>query len=230
MRRMQGFIRARPPNVQSGKRLGSTVRPLGWPRVVDGRGRSDQFRVITKRFSLGLVPLLLTIAALAGPTTASASTDCPNADLVPTVDNGPELRTATLCLLNEERASRGLKPLKSSTALRRAAQKHSLLMVRERFFDHVSPNGSTLLNRVKRGTSYLRGALNFTLGENIAWGSGHLATPQQTVETWMNSAPHRRNILNRRFRHVGVGVAMGAPEDGIGDAAATYTTDFGTRA
>ena len=158
-----------------------------------------------------------------------ASTNCLDADRTPTVDNAVALRNATLCLLNEERASRGLKPLKANTALRRAAQKHSRRMVQEGFFDHVSPGGSTLISRVKRGTSYLSGALKWSLGENIAWGCGHLATPGETVEGWMGSAGHRRNILNRRFHHIGIGVAIGAPEDATGGPAATYTTDFGSR-
>ena len=45
----------------------------------------------------------------------------------------------------------------------------------------------------------------------------------------MESAGHRANILNRRFRHIGIGVVLGAPEDAQGMPAATYTTDFGHR-
>jgi uncharacterized protein YkwD len=103
------------------------------------------------------------------------------------------------------------------------------MMVRENFFDHVSPGGSTLLSRVRRGTRYLRGVRNFTLGENIAWGSGDYATPAETVKGWMESAGHRANILNRGFRHIGVGVMLGAPADDQGMPSATYTTDFGHR-
>jgi len=141
-----------------------------------------------------------------------------------------QLHDATLCLINNERTSRGLKALKPSPQLRKAAEKHSQSMVRNRFFDHVSPTGSTLLSRVRRLTGYLRGARNYALGENIAWGTGEYSSPRETVQNWMDSAGHRRNILNRRFRHIGVGVALGAPEDAQGMPAATYTTDFGFRA
>jgi uncharacterized protein YkwD len=102
-------------------------------------------------------------------------------------------------------------------------------MVRQRFFDHVSPGGSTLLRRVRRGTGYLQSVHAFALGENIAWGSGEYATPAETMDGWMHSSGHRHNILNRRFRHVGIGVALGAPEDAQGMPAATYTVDFGFR-
>ncbi len=183
----------------------------------------------TRNLSRGLLPALLAVVALVVPNAASAATSCADADLVPSTDNGVALRTATLCLLNEERASAGLKPLVSNTHLRRAAQKHSLQMVRESFFDHVSPAGSTLVSRVRRGTAYLSGALNFLLGENIAFGSGDLATPANTVKGWMEFPVHRKNILNRRFRHIGIGIAMGAPGIDGGGPAATYTTNFGSR-
>jgi len=44
----------------------------------------------------------------------------------------------------------------------------------------------------------------------------------------MRSSGHRRNILNARFRDIGIGVVAGAPARVLG-AAATYTTDFGFR-
>jgi uncharacterized protein YkwD len=131
---------------------------------------------------------MVSVLALAAPAAASAGTSCANADLQPTRDNLPVIRDATLCLLNAERTSRGLKKLKSSPQLRRSAQRFSAMMVQQNFFDHVSPGGSTLLSRVRRGTDYLSGALNYALGENIAWGSGHYATPWETVDGWMNSS------------------------------------------
>ena len=45
----------------------------------------------------------------------------------------------------------------------------------------------------------------------------------------MDSPGHKANILNRRFRHIGVGVVLGAPADDQGMPSATYTTDFGRR-
>ena len=64
------------------------------------------------------------------------------------------------------------------------------------------------------------------LGENLAWGTGALATPRSIMQAWMNSAGHRQNILNREFREFGVGVAAGNPSarDGLG---ATYANEFG---
>jgi uncharacterized protein YkwD len=46
------------------------------------------------------------------------------------------------------------------------------------------------------------------------------------VRAWMDSPGHRTNILNRRFRDIGIGIVVGTPS---GPGGATYTTDFGTR-
>jgi uncharacterized protein YkwD len=56
--------------------------------------------------------------------------------------------------------------------------------------------------------------------------SGSLATPRAIVHAGMHSA-HRRNILQRRFRVVGVGVKRGTPVAAPGDGI-TYTTDVGS--
>ena len=177
-----------------------------------------------------LVALLLACLALALPASASAAR-CDNDDMLPVAGNFDKVRSTTLCLLNAERTSRGLGRLRSDRQLAKAARRFSAHMVRERFFGHVSPAGSTLSSRVRGGTSYLRGPVRtWSLGENLAWGAGELATPRNIVRGWMESRGHRANILDGRFRHVGIGVVTGAPADTRGQAAATYTTDFGFRA
>lgn len=177
-----------------------------------------------------LPPALLTCIALALPASASAAAPCANADIMPGAANIASVKNATLCLLNTQRTSRGLSRLSPDRQLAKAAGRHSATMVSQRFFGHVSPAGSTLSSRVRGGTSYLRGSIrSWSLGENLAWGSGTRATPRKIVRSWMNSPGHRRNILDRRFRHIGIGVATGAPGAVAGRPAATYTTNFGTR-
>jgi uncharacterized protein YkwD len=184
--------------------------------------------MISRTLRYGLLPTVIAWAALVLPAATPAAT-CPGADVIPAPENALALRGATLCLINEERAMRGVRPLAPNPQLDKAAQRYTVMMVRESFFDHVSPEGSTLLSRVRRGTRYLKGARRYSLGENIAWGSSTYATPRETVRGWMESSGHRANILNRRFRHIGIGIVPGAPEDAQGMPAATYTTDFGQR-
>jgi uncharacterized protein YkwD len=197
---------------------------------LDARWPADQSAVTFWTLRSSLIAVVLISLPLALPAAAPAAAPCAGADLMPTSDNVPQMRQAVLCLLNVQRRSHGLSPLAESPQLRKSAQGFSRTMVRESFFDHTSPGGSTLLSRVRGGTVYLQDARTWALGENIAWGSGEYATPGETVSAWMESAGHRHNILNRRFRHVGIGIALGAPADAQGMPAATYTTDFGFRA
>jgi uncharacterized protein YkwD len=95
----------------------------------------------------------------------------------------------------------------------------------------VSPSGETLTERIKDDTRYLAQARGWEIGENLAWGTGTLATPSQIVAGWMASPPHRANILNAGFREMGMGIALGAPVAGATAAsgAATYANQFGRR-
>ena len=172
-----------------------------------------------------VVSLIVASLCLAAP--AAANAECAGADLRPTAENLPQVRSAVRCLLNQERASRGLRKLRANAKLRRAAEKHSANMNANNFFDHVSPAGTTPVERVK-AAGYLTGADSWAVGENIAWGEQRLSTPAEIMQSWMGSSAHKANILNRRFRHVGIGVAVGAPIGGAGGA--TYTTAFGKRA
>lgn len=171
----------------------------------------------------------LTLAAVPAPTVAAA--DCAGADDSPATIELAAARQATLCLLNQERASRELPKLRENTELRGTAQSYARLMVRERFFDHVSPGGSTMLQRIKRGTDYLAQGSSWAVGENLAWGAGGAETPRRIVQAWMRSPGHKRNILDRRFRDLGIGIAEGAPTNDVSasSGASTYATTFGRR-
>ena len=147
---------------------------------------------------------------------------CASTSANPSRSNLRRMSAAILCLLNAERRSKGLAPVHGNRKLRRAAHGWASRMVAARFFAHESGN-STLQSRVKK-TGYVRG--NWVLGENIAWGSGGLATPRAIVNGWMNSPAHRANILYGRFRDIGIGIRLGAPGANL-SGGATYVTDFG---
>jgi uncharacterized protein YkwD len=132
---------------------------------------------------------------------------------------------ATLCVLNAARERRNLRPLRLNRKLGAAARRHSRAMARKRFFSHTSPSGATFVDRIRR-TGYLRGARSWHIGENIAYGGGSQSAPRAIGTAWMNSAPHRANILSPSFSAIGIGIAVGTP---FGDGGATYTTDFGRR-
>src|SRR5215210_3321978 len=136
-----------------------------------------------------------------------------------------KLALATVCLLNKQRRAHGMRPLRMSRRLALAARGHSAEMAQAKYFSHNSRSGASFLDRIRRA-GYLRRAQRWSVGENIAWGTGHLSTPRSIVRAWMQSPGHRANILQRSFRHIGIGLSLGAPVHVAGRAAATYTTDF----
>lgn len=175
--------------------------------------------------------LIIATALAAGLSTASpaaAASGCADASAAPGTVSPAAIKAATLCLLNEERATAGLRPLTEHRKLEQAASRFSQEMVTKRFFDHVSPSGSTLTSRVKK-VRYTKGARSWSIGENIAWGTGGKATPAAIVQAWMESPGHKRNILDGKFREIGIGVVSGAPVATASSVGATYTTDFGYR-
>ncbi len=150
--------------------------------------------------------------------------ECANADLVPSAGNEPAIRAAILCLHNQIRAARGLPLLPDNAKLRRAAVGHSSDMVTRGFFDHTTPNGVTMVRRIM-ATRYASRNVAWAIGENLAWGTGTLATPRQIMRAWMNSPGHRANVVKRAYREIGIGVVAGTPN--AGRQGATYTADFG---
>lgn len=149
---------------------------------------------------------------------------CQGTDLQPVGSDLPVVRRAILCLLNHERADRGLTTLRIDRRLDAASVEHSADMVRRRYFDHVTPGGQDVVDRL-REVGYVDSRHAWHVGENIAWGTGDLATAAQIVDAWMHSPGHRANILDPDYREIGIGVELGNPQTGGGGA--TYTTDFG---
>jgi len=174
----------------------------------------------------GIFPLLLliaTVAATGGPAMAAtvcASTDGPTANA-----SAATLGNSALCLVNQERSSRGLRPLRANRHLAKAARKHAHDMVARGYFSHDTEGGGSFVDRIRKA-GYVPPRVLPSLGEDLAWGSGTLGTPRQIVQSWMESPGHRANILNPRFREAGMGVAFGDP--GAGMDGVTYALDFGS--
>jgi uncharacterized protein YkwD len=183
--------------------------------------------VRTRFRPLLIVAPLALAATLAVPSAASAK-PCKHATAKPGTASERALRTATRCLLNKKRREHRLRRLNGNGRLHRAANRHGADMARFDYFSHTSRSGASFLDRIRR-TGYLRRSHRWSVGENIAWGTGELSTPRSIVRAWMRSPGHRANILSPRFREIGIGISFGAPVLASAGPAATYTTDFGVR-
>jgi uncharacterized protein YkwD len=168
---------------------------------------------------------LLLLPLLNGGSAQAAG--CANAYAMPGEITYAEAKDAVLCLVNKRRRAHGIAGLRGNPDLRSAARRHTADMVGRGYFSHVAPGGVDLVDRVRR-TGYLDGSRSWGVGENIAWGTGSYGTPARIVQSWMNSPGHRANILNRRFREIGIGIVPGSPANASATGG-TYTTDFGYR-
>ncbi len=162
------------------------------------------------------------------PVEAHVAATCPNANLTPQPGNIGLVRAAVLCLIDQERERHGESALQPNAKLARAAEGHSREMAAEDYFSHVAPDGETPLQRMRASGYIANPQVGYVVGENIAWGTLWLATPQAIVDAWMASPGHRANILDAAYRETGVGVAPHPPASlAVGQAGAIYTQDFG---
>lgn len=122
-----------------------------------------------------------------------------------TPSNIADMRADVLKLLNAERADAGLSALRLSSKLNTAAQGHACDNARRRSVSHTSSDGGTLKSRLRAVGYSFRAA-----AENTGRGFG---TAARAVEFWLASSGHRRNILLRRARDVGLGIAVSSAPD-----------------
>jgi len=183
--------------------------------------------VAPARLLLAFALVVCVTLIVAAPAGAKRKAPCADAHVTPDATNLDAVGSAVLCLHNRARSARGLPTLKVHVQLRAAAEEHAVHMVEASFFSHDEPGGADMVARVL-GTGYAKGA-GWSLGENIAYGTGDAATAAEIHRSWMRSPGHRANILRRQFREVGIGVAVGAPVAAQDGVAATYTADFGVR-
>ncbi|MGG1660602.1 CAP-associated domain-containing protein [Brevibacillus sp. NRS-1366] len=117
-------------------------------------------------------------------------------------------------LLNVARTRAKLPILSWDEKVATVARSHSNDMAQNNYFNHTSPTTGSPFNRLQHA-----GILFGYAGENIAYGQ------LDGIEVhigWMNSAGHRQNLLNDKFKQLGVGVVFkeGRPY---------YTQNFVTR-
>jgi uncharacterized protein YkwD len=167
----------------------------------------------------GLLVGLATVAALAGGAavaTAAGADTAPGAATAPGADttdgsggadgsgqrlsDGPEMQQSVLSLVNAARRDAGCPALSVDRRLVEAARGHAEDMASNGYFAHESPWGEGAGDRVSdTGYDWKRYA------ENIARGQD---SPYEVVNGWLNSPPHRENILDCRLAEVGVGLAF----------------------
>ncbi|KMM38796.1 SafA/ExsA family spore coat assembly protein [Guptibacillus hwajinpoensis] len=161
----------------------------------------DTLWKISKRYKIGLTEII------------NANPQFNNPDLiypgdrvnVPTgntsINKSKDIGQQVMDLTNQERAKNGLSPLTWNWEVARVARYKSADMRDKNYFSHQSPTYGSPFTMLKNfGVSYR------SAGENIAAGQ---STAEEVVQAWMNSAGHRKNILNPGYTQIGVGYVSG---------------------
>jgi uncharacterized protein YkwD len=136
--------------------------------------------------SLFVAPLLAALAVVpvavpAGPTGATA------------------IEAEIIRLTNVERQKAGVPPLRQNATIAAIAANYAAMMARLQKMDHHLDGGDAGGRLTHAGYRWS------WWGENIAWNQ---ADANAVVQAWMNSPPHRQNLLNPNFTEIGVGVAF----------------------
>jgi len=122
----------------------------------------------------------------------------------------PQFRREFLSIINRKRETgctcgvhymSPVPPLKWSYQLEVIAAAHAADMARNNYFSHTSLDGRTMQNRINGGGYTINGYRSIEIGENIAFGQESIA---EVMQGWFKSAGHCRNLMNPRFKEVGI--------------------------
>lgn len=155
------------------------------------------------KFFPALLILVLSLFIQLSPTLASAGHD--EVLGYATSTNVSGLLSGT----NSQRAANGVAALSLNSALNSAAQSKANDMVTRDYWSHNTPDGQ------EPWVFFTQAGYNYkAAGENLAYG---FATSSDTITGWMNSPPHRDNLLKTSFYDVGFGIANSPNYVGTGE-------------
>jgi uncharacterized protein YkwD len=139
---------------------------------------------------------------------------CAGAGTPATAAPKPAMRTAVVCLINQQRSLHHLRSVRDHRDLDHSAQSWTNSMVASGQFTH----GVNFADRITSA-----GFVWSSAGENIATG---FQTPREVVRAWMASTDHCHNILDPTYSDVGTGVSA-HPVGRFASGPSTWTQDFG---
>jgi uncharacterized protein YkwD len=142
----------------------------------------------------------------------------------------PDLARTLLAAVNRTRRAYGLRPLAYSGALANAATQHATALATTGMFTHAWPTTGQLFSGWIRGFYSPRGYRSWSAGENLLWASPGFS-PVNAVQQWLDSPTHRKVLLTKSWRELGIGVvsAVSAPGAYGGRDVQIAAAEFGLR-
>jgi uncharacterized protein YkwD len=142
----------------------------------------------------------------------------------------PDLARSLAAEVNRTRRARGLRPLRISTRLADAGTAHARVLAEAGQFTHAWPTTGSLYGSWIRSFYPSHGYRSWKAGENLLWASPGM-TPANAVQQWLDSPAHRRLMLSRSWRELGIGVVTAAAAPGAygGRDVQIAAAEFGIR-
>lgn len=165
--------------------------------LVPHAGNKHHPHLLRHRSLIGMSAILVAVKAFAFLIPLMV----PGATLADTIPAEPITKTAIIERTNAARTTLGLPELVTDNRLALAAQKKADDMVANGYFSHTAPNGDTALDLIRNADYPIHYA-----AENLAV---HFVKADDVQQGWMNSPTHRLNIIDPRYKDIGVGVANG---------------------
>jgi uncharacterized protein YkwD len=159
----------------------------------------------------------------------SAPTSASGARAATTTSVATQLQRLVAAQINVVRHEHGLPRLVVSAQLTRAGQEHARQLAAAGYFSHDWSDGTPFGSWIRRFYP-VAGARRWSAGENLAWSTPSV-TAQQAVEMWLASPEHRRILLSKSWRQVGLGAIHADGAGGVygGQSVVILAAEFGIR-
>ena len=148
------------------------------------------------------------VPAIFAPPKLPAPPGAPDPEPIPAPPAVVNLEQQMIEVINARRQAEGLSPYQADAELTRVAVAHAQDMVVRDYFSHFTPEGLSPRDRFRdHGVNTV-----YNVGENIQRNTrSENETVPFALEWFMNSGPHRQNILHQTHNRIGVGIVEGPP-------------------
>src|SRR5438309_2900989 len=213
----------------------AVVSALG-AAVLPGAGAADTGGIPVDPSCISVLPALTTTCPQPAspqpqPANVASTQGSPSSQTgAASVTATPELARSLLVEVNRTRRAYGLRPLAYSARLANAATEHSVALATAGMFTHDWPTTGRFFSSWIRTYYPARGYRAWSAGENLLWASPGF-TPASAVQQWLDSPTHRRLLLTKSWRELGIGVvsAVRAPGAYGGRDVQIAAAEFGLR-
>jgi uncharacterized protein YkwD len=204
--------------------------------VVPAAGLADTGPVPVDPACVSVLPTLTTSCSQPSPSqphaaNVSSAQSAGSAQARPfSVSATPDLARSLVAEVNRTRRGYGLRPLAYSAPLANAATEHAQALATAGVFTHNWPATGRLFSSWIRSFYPARGYRAWSAGENLLWASPGF-NPASAVQQWLDSPMHRRVLLTKSWRELGIGVvsAVAAPGAYGGRDVQIAAAEFGLR-